>query len=110
MAQTAIIHTTTRVIRRLTIDPSPVLAADETAIALATDIDLSGGFWKLDAQNDKVAATSDDVSQAGVDDAVVYQQQIGKLLALRDAALAVVNDTSITNENIKAFATHFLAL
>ena len=43
--QKAIIHTATRVIRRLTIDDNPEIASDESIVELETPVDIGGGYW-----------------------------------------------------------------
>lgn len=90
--QQAIIHTATRVIRRLTTDPTPDVAADETAVDLrAAVIDLAGGYWKLDAQNNRVPATQADIDAADVDPARVEalrRQFMQNYLASVDAIAA----------------------
>lgn len=72
MAQTAIIFTTNRVVRRITVDPSPPIASDETAIIPAALVDFSafnGGRVKLDVSNNPVQATAAEWRAAGLDDA-----------------------------------------
>lgn len=71
--QKVIIHTATRVVRRLTLDETPKIQPDESIVDLASPIDLAGGFWKLDAKNEKVLATTLEVDQAGVDDTIESQ-------------------------------------
>lgn len=92
MAQFAIIHTATRVIRRLTTDTVPDVAADETAVDMgAVVLDLAGGYWKLSAQNQKVAATQADIDAADVDpvrEAAIRAQFMQAYLASVDAIAA----------------------
>lgn len=93
MAQTAVIFTTNRVIRRLTTDVSPAIAADETAIALAVDIDLSGGSpgWKLDVSNNKVACTLAEWQAAGMDPSFNATQAAQRLTDYKQSATDGIN-------------------
>lgn len=90
--QKAIIHTATRVIRRLTTDAAPDIAADETAVDMgAVTLDLAGGYWKLDAQNNRVPATQADIDAADVDpvrEAAIRAQFMQNYLASVDAIAA----------------------
>lgn len=67
MPNYAILHTASRVIRRLTSDDPPTVAADETAVTVAGGFDLAGGPWKLDAGGSKVAPTQAEIDAADVD-------------------------------------------
>ena len=84
MSQKAIIHTATRVIRRVTIDDSPSFGSDETVIDMGNvRLDLAGGPWKLDADNiTKVLATAQEADDAFT--APVSQPMIELLQALAD--------------------------
>ena len=106
MANTAILHTATRVIRRVTSDPSPTLAADETAVVLAVPIDLSGALWKLDAGGNKISATVAECRVAGIDDAYERSRRGQKRQALIDALDIVIGDLTATPA-LKAFAQAF---
>ncbi len=97
MSQKAIIHTATRVIRRLTTDPSPPLALDETAIDLPQPIDIGGGPWKLDMAGQQVKATETEAQAAGLDEAYLAQQRQTRLANLK-AAL----DDALANELMPA--------
>lgn len=77
--QKVIIHTATRVIRRLTLDEAPKIQPDESIVEIETPLDLAGGFWKLDAKNEKVMASTLEVDQAGVDDTVEAQKKTVKI-------------------------------
>jgi hypothetical protein len=95
MAQKAIIHTATRVIRRLTTDDAPTIASDETIIDLAENIDLAGGYWKLNNQNKKVSATAQDISDAGVDENIETQKRLQKIQVYKNAIDAIIADNTI---------------
>ena len=94
--QNAIIHTESRVIRRLTTDESPKFAEDESVVTLETPIDLAGGFWKLDDNNEKVEATDKDIDDAGVDE----EREALKQKAKRDAVRLAIKD--LANLNLDA--------
>lgn len=102
----AIIHTATRVVRRVTTDAAPALAADESVVEVST-LNLSGGFWKLDAQGVRVAATPADIDAAAVDDALEAQKVRALALALRDAAVAMRDDASLP-ATVRAFARDYV--
>ena len=99
MAQLAIIHTSTRVIRRVTVDVAPAVAADETAVAPASTIDLAGGPWKLDGGNNKVAATTVEAQAAGMDPSYTASQAATRQAAYRAAvaALAAVDAVDVVS-------------
>lgn len=63
--QKAIIHTATRVVRRLTTDDSPVIEADETVVEMDQPITISG-FTKLNEKNEAVVASETEAADAGV--------------------------------------------
>jgi hypothetical protein len=104
--QKAIIHTTTRVIKRLTTEDSPSIAADESIISLSQPIDLAGGFWKLDAQNNKVPATEAEVDAADVDETKVA----AKRTAARQALQSAINDIADNGATLAKVRTYFQAL
>lgn len=108
--QFAIIHTDTRVIRRVTTDSSFEIAADESLIKLAAPIDIGpiGGtlFWKLDGRDQKVAATEADIDAAKVDELREAQKRRLKIQAYQDAVTTAANDPLILG-NLKNF---FIAL
>lgn len=66
MSQKAIIHTATKVIRRLTTDDNPELQTDESAIEFQNPIGFVAQYTKLDANNQPVAATIDEADAAGM--------------------------------------------
>lgn len=112
MAQTAIIHTATRVIRRLTTEVAPTLAADESAVTPAEMVDLAtnGGLLKLDGAGHPVACTLAELRQAGLDEsqaAATRVQLRADLIASCDTLLA---DATIANPRIKQFVTAVKAL
>ncbi len=58
LPQKAIIHTVSRIIRRITVNTNPIISSDETAIDLPAHIDIGNGPWKLDTQNQKQVLTA----------------------------------------------------
>lgn len=121
MAQKAIIHTATRVIRRLTTNDSPVLSSDETSIEMITPIDLAGGPWKLDIDNTtKLVPTQQEIDDSDVDQSrvsflqqqfkesmntLVSQAETGRAL-LQEKALAVNNAS--TNQELSVAIKDFV--
>ena len=97
--QYAIIHTATRVIRRLTTDEPPAVWADETAVALAEKIDLAPEgqtkYWKLDDKNKKIAASNAEIDAAGVDETLEAQKRAAKVAAYKDAVATAAADPLI---------------
>ena len=94
----AIIHTATRVIKVFTVDVDYVLSSDESSISITEPETLptsATGFYKLDATNQVVAATINEANQAGVNEIFEAQQARNRLLALRDAAIAMRDDATV---------------
>lgn len=61
----AILHAATRVIRRLTIDPTHPLRPDEIRVSVPEGFNLSGGPWKLHTDNlTKEAPTEAELNEA----------------------------------------------
>lgn len=80
----AILHTASRVIRCLTIDPLRVPRADETEIVVPDSFSLDGGPWKLDTDGaTKLVPTSAEL------DAAFTSPLSVDISALRDAAQAL---------------------
>lgn len=87
MAQKAIIHTATRVIRGLTTEETLSLPSDYSLVDLAVDIELSNGPWKLDLSNAKVQATVQEARDAGIDETYNAQVSNQLLLDFKDASI-----------------------
>lgn len=60
----AIIHTATRIVRRVTTDPEHVVAPDETAVEVPDTIDLAGGPWILAVDGSLVTPTQAEIDAA----------------------------------------------
>lgn len=102
MAQKAIIHTATRVIRRLTTDDDHTLGLDESAVILNDPVDIGGGYWKLDEANKKVPATDKEIDDAGVDE----EKEKAKFEAKRDELKTIIFDIAdkgATLEKVRAY-------
>lgn len=104
--QKAIIHTATRVIRRLTVDDVPPIAPDETVVPLVAPIDLAGGYWKLDAQNNKVLATDQEIDNADVDETKVA----AKMAARRAILKTLVTDIADNGATLLKIQSYFKIL
>ena len=100
--QKAIIHTTTRVIRRLTTDDNPQIADDESIVNLAANIDIGGGFWKLDVTNKKVAAITQEIDDAGVDENRRAASRTQKVIAFNNI-VADLADNGVTLPKIQLY-------
>lgn len=97
MAQYAILHTATRLIRRLTTDGSSPLLADETLVdTSASPLDLAGGPYVLGADN--VTLTPATPAEIAIGDL----EQI--FFARAQAIWAAIEDilTNGTNQNLVA--------
>ena len=110
MSQFAIIHTTSRVIRRLTTDVSPTILSDESAIDVTVNpINLAGGPWKLSPDNKTlVTPLQADIDSSGIDpvrNGVLAKQKKDTFNAAIDALLA---DTTFTTAQPK-LATYLQA-
>lgn len=91
--QYAIIHTTSRVIRRLTITSPPEHdPATETAVLMNPPIDLAGGWWKLNGGNNKVSATDAEADTAGINEAAARARRIQRRQALLDKLDEIIAD------------------
>lgn len=100
--QKAIIHTNTRVIRRLTTDINPVVGADESVVEVSDTIDLSGGYFKLDENDNKKTATTKDIEDSDVDEGVRGQKRGLKYVALRKSIFDIATDGA-TPENLTTY-------
>lgn len=101
--QKAILHNTTLVVRRLTIEANPVLRPDEIVQDVPDDFDLAGGPWKLLANGSKVVPT-----QAERDEGLTTpaRSEIVQLMAALNTARQDVANTP----SARAVFTRMLAL
>lgn len=114
MAQKAIIHTATRVIRRVTIDDNHTIGADETAVTLASEIDLApagsaSGYWKLSGSDLKVEATQAEGRTAGLDPAFDRAQRNARRQALLDHLDDMAADATLP-ARVRTFASRLKAV
>lgn len=84
-----VLHTVTRVIRRITSDPAHGIAPDESKVRVPDGFDLAGGPWKLGADN----VTKLTPASAEIRDARSLPPP-ADVQALIDAARAIQTDTS----------------
>ena len=103
MPQWAIVHATTRVIRRVTTDSNHPMAADEAKAEVAGPaLDLAGGPWKLAADNQpKLAPTQQEIDDADVDEARVALKLQQRNTAYLNALDNLIND-ALTPPKLKA--------
>ena len=91
--QYAIIHTETKVVKKLTTDSLMPVSTEESLIE-ADGIDLAGGPWKLEGGELK-KPTQQEIDDSGVDEmrnALIRKQKQDNLLVLRDV---VIEDKSV---------------
>lgn len=109
MATTAIIDTSTRVIRALTSTPSPALAASESAVVVADGMNLAGGPWKLDVGNNKVAATATEYNNSGYNEVFNATQRAARKTTFKNSFAAVQADATVP-ATLKTLLTAWLAV
>ena len=102
--QKAIIHTETRVIRQLTTDEDPKIQKDESVVDLAEKIDIGGGYWKLDLQDKKVAATDQEIDEAGVDP-VKEAAKLDEKQKQIHASIVDMADNGVTDQKLQNYFT-----
>lgn len=101
--QTIIIHTQTRVIRRLTTDNSPP-GPDETAIPAPIPIDLAGGFKKLAPDNRTLLTpTQQEIDDSGVDEERNAILRMAKI----DDVNAIIDDIAQNGATLAKIRTYF---
>lgn len=90
-----IIHADSRVIRRMTTDAVPAVAADEIAVDIgSTRLDLAGGFRTISAQGVIAPATDAEIDAAGVDPVRVEARRLVRRQAYRAALEAMATATT----------------
>ena len=99
----AILHTATRVIRRLTTEPTHSVTAEESKQVVPGDFDLAGGPWVLNVNGSRRPATVAEQAEAFSTPA----RQV--ILDLRDALQSIEGEAQLPAK-VRAFATRLLAL
>lgn len=102
MTQLAIVHNETRVVRRLTVDESPALAPDESAVVLSEPLDFSAfpdGRVRLDADDSPVDATVDEWRAAGNDHAYNNAQRRERVASLKANLVTAQDAIQTLNKN-----------
>lgn len=96
--QKAIIHTDTRVVKRLTIDENPQMTIDESIVEVddSFDLALEPGVtaWKVDIDGNKIPATDKDQ-----EDAKLEHKEYEKQVLLQTNLLASV-DTILADDKV----------
>lgn len=100
--QKAIIHSLTRVIRRLTTEDNPALSTGEEVVVLDAPIDLAGGYWKLDSQNKKTLATDQESKDAGVNEAFNESERIKKRQLYKNT-VSQLAESDLTLDMVKQY-------
>lgn len=105
--QKVIIHKPTRVIRRVSIEEAPEIDIEtEEIIEVENPLDLKGGFWKLDTNNEKVAALDAEIDEAGVD--AVRENEKAK--ARKVVMKALIKDIAENGATLKKVENYFKLL
>lgn len=106
----AVIHTATRVIRRLTIENGHQIGTDETIVKLKREnyigVRLDDGYKKLTTTGSIVPASDEEVNDADVDDKKLAEKKTAHLAAF-NLAVADLADKGITDARLRAY---FIAL
>lgn len=104
--QKVIIHTATRVIRRLTTDENPVVLSDESIIPMNPSIVLDG-FKKLALDNiSLLVPTQQEIDDSGVDEsrnALIRQQKMNQVKA-------AIDDIALNGATLSRIRAYFQAL
>lgn len=102
-----IIHTNTRVIKRITVDENPNISVDETVVEIAgTNFDLGGGYWKLDIDNTtKIIATEAEIYESGVDETLENVKKNNLRIELNTKIEEASTDVAGLNEVKNYFKT-----
>jgi hypothetical protein len=104
--QKAIIHSPTRVIRRLTTEDPPRVLADEEAIVMDPPITLNEGYRKLDVDNvTLLVPTTQEIDDADVDEAMVAAKRQAKRDAYKSALDTAVKDGTLPQTVRDVFTT-----
>jgi electron transfer flavoprotein alpha/beta subunit len=104
----AILHTATRVLRRITVIEPPPLGADEMAQVVSDGFTPQHRFTVLLANGTQRAATAQEALGSGVDEDAVLADRRQKLLDLRNRAIAMRDDATVAT-SVKQFAAALLA-
>jgi hypothetical protein len=103
----AVLHATTRVIRRLTVDAMHQIAADEILESVIPPITLAGGPWVLVAENGIVrAATPQEIDDADADSIAVQARRAAILAEYLAASDDLRDDVSVPANYRNFFRLH----
>ena len=100
-----IIHTPTRVIRRITTDENPSISSDESFVEVDFT-DIGGGFWRLDDLNNKVLALEKDIDASGIDDT----REAVRRKELKLSLYALIDDISTNGPTQDKLKQYFILL
>lgn len=104
--QKAVIHTATRVIRRLTTEENHQIQPDETLVALQTPITLNG-YAKLAVDNATITTpTQQEIDDSGVDESRVYTLRKQKIELLQ----SIITDIADNGASLAKLRTYFQTL
>ena len=114
-----IIHTETKVIKRITTDPNPQLNLGESIIDLGDETmdigrkdDGDGTFiyWKLDQNNQKIPATLLEVDLAGVDSELEQKKKQEKIDLMNTIIDSIATGSRTINEQLILLRQYFQVL
>lgn len=96
--QKAIIDNKTGVVLRLTIEESPQISSTENIVELKEQIDLSGGYFKLDEKQNKILASQQEIIDSNVDDDITASKlSERKQVFIRSIEAAIINKADTTS-------------
>lgn len=107
MTPYAVLHSATRVIRRVTIDPMHAVAADEVLESTITPVNLTGGPWVLVAENGIVRpATPQEIDDADADERAVAVRRAAILAEYLAASDDLRDDPAVPAKYRNFFRLH----
>lgn len=104
----AVLHSATRVIRRVTVHDPPPMGPDETSQAVPDGFRQEFRFSVLNANNTQREATPQEAFDSGMDEDAVLADRQQRLATLRTRAQAMRDDAAVPT-SVKQFAAALLA-
>ncbi len=110
MPQKAIIHVATRVIRAVTTDPNPTVGPGHGVVTLLLPVNLAGGPWKLDTDDQTLKTpTQAEIDASGADEERVAAEKQSTIRDFKTAVQTMLNDPLVP-PTIKDTFTAFLKM
>jgi hypothetical protein len=101
-----VLHTATRVARRVTIDPLHAIEADETLESVAEPLNLAGGPWVVEVGGVVRLATPQEIDDADADDSIVQARRAAILAEYLAASDDLRDDVSVPAKYRNFFRLH----